>query len=70
VHWKLSEIKARHWDAVAHAAGVGSAGPLLQEIATETPRAIEKVSRQVPRGFPAVVQDKIFEGLQATITRF
>ncbi|MBI4625424.1 MAG: type II toxin-antitoxin system HipA family toxin [Verrucomicrobia bacterium] len=65
-HWKLGEIKARHWDAVARAAGLGSAGPLLQEIATQMPRAIESVNRQIPPKFPAAVHDKIFTGLQRT----
>jgi serine/threonine-protein kinase HipA len=65
-HWKLSEIKARHWDAVARAAGLGNATSLLQEIATQTPRVIESVNRQIPARFPATVQDKIFDGLQRT----
>ena len=65
-HWKLSEIKARHWDPVTRAVGLGSATPLLQEIATQTPHAIENVSRQIPKKFPAVVQDKIFDGLKKT----
>lgn len=65
-HWKLSEIRARHWDSVTRAAGLGSATPLLQEIAMQIPQAIESVNREIPAGFPAVVRDKIFEGLQQT----
>ncbi len=65
-HWKLSEIKARHWEAVSRAAGLGSATPLLQEIAMQIPQAIESVNREIPAGFPAVVRDTIFEGLQRT----
>lgn len=63
-HWKLSEIKARHWDAVARTAGLGSAASLLQEIATQTPRAIESVNRHIPVNFPAAIHDQIFEGLK------
>ena len=65
-HWKLSEIKARHWDVIARTAGLGSAAPLLEEIAAQLPQVIENASHGVPRGFPAIVQDTIFEGLRKT----
>ncbi|MSU48005.1 MAG: type II toxin-antitoxin system HipA family toxin [Opitutus sp.] len=68
-HWKLSEIKARHWDAVTRVAGLGSAAPLLAEIVTRTPGAIANVARQTPARFPAEVQDKIFDGLQRAAAR-
>ncbi len=64
VHWKLSEIQARHWDAVARAAGIGGAAPLIAGLLMQAPRVVEAVNRQVPSGFPAAVQDKILEGLQ------
>jgi serine/threonine-protein kinase HipA len=63
-HWKLSEIRTRHWEAVSLAAGLGSADPLLHEISTQVPQAIAEVNRQIPKGFPAVVRDKILGGLQ------
>ncbi len=63
-HWKLSEIKAPHWEAVSFAAGLGSADSLLHEISSQVPQAIAEVSRQVPKGFPSLVQDKILGGLQ------
>ena len=69
-HWKLGEIKTRHWDAVTRAAGLGSATGLLEEIVTQTPRVIETVNREIPARFPAVVQDKIFGGLQRTRNQF
>ena len=65
-HWKLSEIKARHWDAITRAAGLGSATALLQEIVAQTPRVVETVNRQIPAKFPPLVRDKIFDGLQRT----
>ena len=63
-HWKLSEIKARHWDAVARTTGLGSATPLLEEIAAQVSQVIENVNSQLPRGFPTNVQDPIFAGLR------
>jgi len=65
-HWKLIEIKARHWDAVTRAAGLGSALPLLQEIAAEAPRAIAAVGGELPAKFPQEVADRIFHGIQET----
>ncbi len=32
-HWKLADIRPRHWDAVTRMAGLGEAAPLLHEIA-------------------------------------
>jgi serine/threonine-protein kinase HipA len=63
-HWRLTDIKPRHWEAVTRDAGLGSATPLLQEIIRQTPIAIENVARQTPSKFPSEVRDKIFEGLQ------
>jgi len=65
-HWKLNEIKARHWEAVTRAAGLGSAAPLLDEIVTQTPGALETVDREIPTDFPPAVRDKIFDGLRRT----
>jgi serine/threonine-protein kinase HipA len=68
--WKLTEIKARHWDAVTRAAGLGSAAPLLEEIASETPRAIEGVSGQIPKKFPLEMAERIFKGIRETTAKF
>lgn len=68
-HWKLNDIKPRHWDAVARMAGLGDAAPLLHEIARTTPGAITAVNRQLPRNFPGVVRDRIFEGIERGVAR-
>jgi serine/threonine-protein kinase HipA len=61
-HWKLSEIKPRHWDAVARMAGLDGATELLGEVSARMPAAIAEVHRQVPKGFPQEVLDKILVG--------
>ena len=66
-HWKLNEIKARHWDAVTRAAGLGGATSLLREIVTQTPRVLEIAAQEIPANFPTIVRDKIFDGLQRTV---
>lgn len=68
-HWKLKDIKPRHWDAVTRMAGLGEAAPLLQEIAETAPRAIAQVERALPTDFPAVTCDRIFEGLQSGVAQ-
>jgi serine/threonine-protein kinase HipA len=65
-HWKLTEIKARHWDAVTRDAGLGEAKDLLAETAGQVTKVIAEVSTQLPRGFPGRVSDRIFSGLQET----
>lgn len=67
VHWKLTEIRPRHWDALTKLAGLGSAAPLLHEIAMAAGDALEAVGRELPRGFPAVVRDRIFEGVMQSV---
>ena len=64
--WKLKDIRPRHWDAVTKMAGLGEAAPLLHEIVQQTPRAIEVVMQKLPPRFPAVVRDKVVDGLQRT----
>lgn len=63
-HWKLTEIKARHWDAVARCAGLGDAKDVLLETSGQVAKAIADVASQLPPGFPGRVSDSIFSGLQ------
>jgi serine/threonine-protein kinase HipA len=63
-HWKLWEIKARHWMAVAKASGLGAGIDIIQEIAAEMPKAIESVNAQIPLTFPSELSDKILGELQ------
>jgi len=62
-HWKLCEIKPRHWDAIARMAGLDGATGLLEEIAAQTPAAIAGAHNGIPKGFPQHVLDKILDGL-------
>jgi serine/threonine-protein kinase HipA len=65
-HWKLTEIKAWHWDAVARDAGLGNATELLAETAGQVDLVIASVERQLSRSFPARVADRIFSGMRQT----
>lgn len=63
-HWKLREIKPRHWSALTQSAGSGDAAPLLADLVATTDAVIEAVSKQLPRTFPSRVSEAIFKGLR------
>ncbi len=65
-HWKLTEIKARHWDAVARDAGLGDAKELLAETAGQVDQVIASVGRQLPQPFPEHLADRVFSGMKQT----
>jgi serine/threonine-protein kinase HipA len=62
-HWKLAEIRARHWTVVAKAAGLGNDTGVAQEIVRLIPKAVETVNAQIPPNFPSALIDKLFVGL-------
>ena len=45
-------------------AGLGSANSLLEQVVSQVPPIIEEVNRWLPRKFPALVADRIFDGVQ------
>ena len=69
VHWKIREIEARHWDAVARQAGLGDAKEVLESIGARAPAAVAEVAAALPKGFPERVSAKIFEGVLAGAKR-
>ncbi|PTY02804.1 toxin HipA [Opitutaceae bacterium EW11] len=66
-HWRLREITARHWDSVAKLAGIGDAQSILSELIDKAPAALAAAEAEVPRGFPARVADRIFEGVRRSV---
>ncbi len=68
-HWKLQDIRARHWDAVARVAGFGDAANLIAEVVEQTPEVIARVGGELTAEFPARVSGPIFEGMRAQVKR-
>jgi serine/threonine-protein kinase HipA len=62
-HWKISEIKPRHWDAVAKLAGLGDANEIIADLVARTPKVLASLAKVVPADFPAYVRNRIFEGV-------
>lgn len=68
-HWKLGEIRPRHWDAVAKLAGLGDSTRLLAEIVASAPGAIRSIEAMLPASFPANIRDPILGGLRSSVRR-
>jgi serine/threonine-protein kinase HipA len=68
-HWKLAEIMPRHWDAVAQLAGLGDARSIISDLVERTPGVLASVEKDIPRGYPAHVRDRIYEGIKRSVER-
>lgn len=66
-HYRLSDIRRRHFNRVAASLGVGkNAEDIVQELLVNTPNAIDRVRAQLPNDFPEQVARRIFEGLNGS----
>lgn len=64
-HYKMCEIRRRHWNTVAKANALGiDFEETIQNFIQRTPQVIDAVATQLPEGFPAEVADSVFEGLR------
>jgi serine/threonine-protein kinase HipA len=69
-HYRLHEIQRRHFNAMAARCGLGAdAEDLIQALIQRTPSVIDKVSRELPEGFPDEVADLILDNLQNSAQR-
>jgi len=67
-HYAFRDIQRRHFNAMAPRCSYGrDAEPIIQRLISRTPGVIERVSGELPEGFPARVADRIFEGLRRTV---
>lgn len=63
-HYRISEIRRRHFNVVAAKLGVGkNAENIIEELLADTPKAIDIVHSRLPAGFPGRVSVSIFDGL-------
>lgn len=68
VHWKLADIKRRHWEHLGRTSGL-SDGAWIDQIADITPSVIETVRGLIPAGFPEAVADTIFAGMRQQVSQ-
>ncbi len=68
-HWKLNDIRARHWIETARRYGIPDMPAILADLAARTPDVVATVGSALPKGFPAVVADSILTGVRASAER-
>ena len=68
-HYRLNEIRRRHFNETAALIGMGSAEPLIEELLERTPQVIASVQRDLPGDFPSTVLDRILSGLTDSAQR-
>jgi len=68
-HWKLNEIRARHWIETGRRCGVADMPSLLADLVARTSAVIAKVGNALPKGFPAAVADAILTGVRKSAER-
>lgn len=64
-HYKMCEIRRRHWNMTAKANALGADfEATLQHFIERAPAVIEEVAAQLPAGFPADVAEPILDGFR------
>lgn len=63
-HWKLKDIRPRHWEGMARAAGLRDADGLINEVSIQVPSVLAQVGATLPKNFPMRISDKIFAGIE------
>ena len=65
MHYKLDEIKRRHWVTTGQRNGLQrEANEIIEHAIAATTQVIERVSAELPADFPAPVADAVFDGLK------
>ena len=69
-HYHLHEIHTRHWQTLAQQSGVPEAFDHMVALVLQVPYALERVSAQLPAGFPQRVFKPIRAGMLAQAEKF
>jgi serine/threonine-protein kinase HipA len=63
-HYLLKSLQRRHFEALGRKLGLGAdAGKLLEQMIEGVDPVITAVEKQLPRGFPSSLAERVFEGL-------
>jgi serine/threonine-protein kinase HipA len=64
-HYRLTEIRRRHFNATAQQCGLGkNMNSIIDEVVAKTPSVIENVGAKLPADYPARVFDLVTGGLK------
>ncbi len=69
-HYRIREIQARHWQALAESAGIPAMWQRMQEHVESVVPAIKRVEADLPRAFPERVFTTIRDGARGQVRRF
>ena len=69
-HYHLHEIHTRHWQTLAQQSGVPDAFDHMVALVLQVPDALDRVSAQLPPGFPQRVFKPIRAGMLAQAEKF
>lgn len=66
-HWKMRDIQARHWAALAQRYGIGvaegSGRAAVLAVASDTAAALGAIAQQLPAKFPAHIYESVVNGI-------
>lgn len=69
-HYKLREIRARHWQNLAHGCGVQDAWEQMLQMVRGVDAALERVQCRLPTGFPIHIWDAVQVGMKRYTNQF
>lgn len=70
VHYRISEIYPRHWEALANNCGVPGVWSLMCTMVENIEDAIAQVMRELPHTYPVSLADTIFGGVRKQAAKF
>ena len=68
-HYLLKSIQRRHFEVLAKRMGVANVETIVDEMVARTPAVIDEVARNLPRGFPQQLLDRVLEGMRKSAQR-
>ena len=69
-HYRVAEITRRHFNTTAQQCGLGpNMEPIIADVVSMTPAAIERVGASLPKKFPAALFDSVTTRLQKAAAR-
>ena len=69
-HYRIDEITARHWQALAEETGIRGLWDRMQSFVDAAATEIDALEQQLPRNFPPKVYDAIRKGVHTQVTKF
>lgn len=66
-HYRISEIRRKHFNDTAAKIGLGDAEAIIKDVVARTPYVADQLSGELPKDFPEQISKPILDGLQRSI---